>query len=67
MVDADRKVITQSKHVFGVPPMEWAAGDLIVEWYEADLPAAASQITIQLTRGPDVWQSAGIKPSGEPQ
>ena len=67
LLDARINVVTQSKHSFGVPPMEWAAGDVIVEWYETELPAAASQFTIQLTRGADVWQSAGVTFSGEPQ
>ncbi|HEX7587965.1 MAG TPA: glycosyltransferase family 39 protein [Anaerolineae bacterium] len=67
LLDARSNVVTQSKHSFGVPPMEWAAGDMIVEWYETELPAATSQFTIQLTRGADVWQSAGVTFSGEPQ
>ena len=60
LLDARGNVVTQGKHSFGVQPMEWAAGDVIVEWYDTDLPAAASQFTIQLTRGTDAWQSAGI-------
>ena len=47
--------------------MEWAVGDVIVEWYETELPADASQFTVQLTRGTSVWQSAGITLSGEPR
>jgi hypothetical protein len=47
----------QSKHRFGVPPMEWAMGDLVVEWYEMDVPAGVSQFSVQLTRGTAVWTS----------
>jgi hypothetical protein len=66
-LDSHGNVVTQEKHSFGVQPMEWAAGDVIVEWFDTELPAAATQFSVQMTRGTDVWKSASINSSMEPQ
>ncbi len=52
--------VTQGKHQFGVPPMEWALDDGIIEWYPIDIPASVSQFSIQLTRGAAKWESLPI-------
>ncbi len=58
MLDSSGAAVAQGKHMFGVPPMEWASGDTIVEWYAFDtLPDNATQFTVQLTRGVASWQS----------
>ncbi len=57
LFDSRGTVVTQDRHGFGVPPMEWAMGDTIAEWYEMDVPESASQFSVQLTRGAAVWES----------
>ena len=57
LTDARGALVTQGKHKFGVPPLEWAIGDTIVEWYALDAPNGASRFSIQLTRGAAQWQS----------
>jgi hypothetical protein len=59
-LDPSGNAVTQGKHQFGVPPMEWAVGDKFVEWYAIDIPASASQFTVQLTRGDAQWESSSI-------
>jgi hypothetical protein len=56
--------VTQDKHKFGVPPLEWAVGDSIVEWYAFDIPEDATAFTVQLTRGEAKWQSPVIPLQG---
>ncbi len=57
LADSRGAVVTQEGHGFAVPPMEWAMGDTIAEWYEMDVPESASQFSVQLTRGAAVWES----------
>jgi 4-amino-4-deoxy-L-arabinose transferase-like glycosyltransferase len=58
LLDANGVVVTQDKHQFGVPPLEWAVGDTLVEWYEFEnLPADLSQFRIELVRGASKWGS----------
>jgi hypothetical protein len=40
-----------------MPPLEWALGDTIAEWYPLDLPEGAGGFKIQLTRGAASWES----------
>ncbi len=49
---------TQSKHTFGVPPLDWTVGDTFVEWYTAAVPDALANVKIQLARGPSIWEYA---------
>ncbi len=51
--------VAQGKHTFGVPPMEWAMGDVIADWYDADT-WGASQFSVRLTRGVAEWQSPAL-------
>ncbi len=46
-----------AKRTFGVPPLDWAIGDIVAEWYEFDMPDNAAQFSVQLTRGAATWQS----------
>jgi len=57
LYDAQGRLVTQDKHRFGAPPLEWAIGDVIVEWYAREIPAHATQFSIEMTRGTFVWQS----------
>jgi 4-amino-4-deoxy-L-arabinose transferase-like glycosyltransferase len=58
--DPRGNVVTQDKRIFGYPPLEWASGDSIVEWYARDIPETATQFTIQLVRGSSRWESPPI-------
>jgi len=60
LLDPRGAVVAQAKHGFGVPPMEWAEGDVVAEWYELDTPEGAAQFSVQLTRGAAVWESARL-------
>ncbi|MBI4787533.1 MAG: glycosyltransferase family 39 protein [Chloroflexi bacterium] len=60
LADARGALVTQDKHKFGVPPLEWAIGDTIVEWYALDLPETATQFSIELKRGALWWQSPAL-------
>ncbi len=55
--DEQGNAVTQDKRRFGAPPLEWTIGDLIVEWYAREIPAHATQFSIEMTRGTSVWQS----------
>lgn len=55
--DAQGHLVTQDKRRFGAPPLEWAIGDVIVEWYAREIPAHATQFSIEMRRGAAVWQS----------
>lgn len=57
-------LVSQDKHKFGVPPLEWAVGDTIVEWYALDIPENAAAFSIQLARGDVNWQSPVIPLKG---
>ena len=57
LADVRGALVTQGKHKFGVPPLEWAIGDTIVEWYALEMPTSAAQFSIQLTRSAVQWQS----------
>ncbi len=59
LLDSRGAVVAQNKHGFAAPPMDWALGDTIAEWYEMDVPASASQFSVQLTRSA-VWESARL-------
>jgi hypothetical protein len=59
LLDARGGVVTQDKHGFAVPPLEWAIGDTFVEWSALEL-ADAAQLRIELARGASVWQSPVI-------
>jgi hypothetical protein len=52
--------VTQGKQKFGVPPMEWAVGDTIAEWYPIDLGADAGQFSIEIKRGNATWTAPSI-------
>jgi hypothetical protein len=52
--------VSQDKHKFGVPPLEWTVGDTIVEWYAMDIPENAASFSVQLQRGGASWQSPVI-------
>jgi 4-amino-4-deoxy-L-arabinose transferase-like glycosyltransferase len=56
-LDARGALVTQDKYRFAVPPLEWAIGDTIVEWYAQEIPDHATQFSITMTRGTSVWQS----------
>ncbi len=60
VADGSGAVVTQGKHLFGYPPLEWNIGDVIVEWYAPEMPDNAAQFSIQLTRGDAVWKSLNI-------
>ena len=55
IADAQSQVMAQSKHRFGVPPLEWGIGDTIADWYEFDSLANATQFSVQLKRGAETW------------
>jgi hypothetical protein len=57
LIDAGGKLVTQDKQRFGAPPLEWTIGDVIVEWYAREIPAHATQFSIEMTRGASVWRS----------
>jgi len=57
IADVRGNAIAQSKHRFGVPPLEWSVGDTIAEWYEFDSLENATQFSIQLKRGSSIWQA----------
>jgi hypothetical protein len=61
LLDARGAVVTQDKHRFAVPPLEWEVGDTIVEWYALDMPEGAAQFRIELTRGASAWQSPVLR------
>ena len=56
LLDSSGATIAQGKHTFGVPPMEWATGDLVADWYDADT-SGASQFNVNLTRDQATWTS----------
>jgi hypothetical protein len=56
LLDSSGAAVTQGKHTFGVPPMEWVIGDVVADWYDADT-SNASQFRVQLTRGAATWTS----------
>jgi hypothetical protein len=55
--DARSAVVAQSQQRFGVPPLEWAIGDVFVEWHALDAPAHAAQFSLEMTRGAAKWES----------
>jgi hypothetical protein len=57
LFDARGAVVARSRQRFGVPPLEWAIGDVFVEWHALDVPAHATQFSIETTRGAAVSQS----------
>lgn len=48
--DANGKIVGQSKHRFGAPPLEWNIGDTIVEWYPMDVSELATSVSIEFSR-----------------
>lgn len=58
LVDAGGGVVAQSQHNFGVPPLDWAIGDQVIEWYSFHIPQGATRFNIQLTRGTAMSQSS---------
>jgi 4-amino-4-deoxy-L-arabinose transferase-like glycosyltransferase len=60
LFDARGAVVTQGSHRFGVPPMEWGIGDVMVEWYALPVPENASQFRVQLARGAEKWESPAL-------
>ena len=61
LLDARGAKVTQDKHRFAVPPLEWEVGDTIVEWYALGMPEGAAQFRIELTRGASVRQSPVLR------
>ena len=61
LLDARGATVTQDKHRFAVPPLEWAVGDTIVEWYTFGVPERVAQFRVELTRGASVWQSLVLR------
>jgi 4-amino-4-deoxy-L-arabinose transferase-like glycosyltransferase len=57
LIDAGGKLVTQDKQRFGAPPLEWAIGDVIVEWYAREIPVHATHFSIEMTRGASMWRS----------
>lgn len=57
LIDAQNNIVAQDKQRFGVPPLEWNIGDVLVEWYARDVPANATQFSIEFKRGDAKWQS----------
>ncbi|MBI3912922.1 MAG: phospholipid carrier-dependent glycosyltransferase [Chloroflexi bacterium] len=60
LFDARSQPLTQFEHRIGVPPMDWHIGDVIVDWFEIELPANAARFSAQLERGAEKWESAPI-------
>ncbi len=58
-LDSRNQVTTQSAHRLGVPPMDWNAGDVIIEWFETDGFDAAAKFSVQLERGGEKWEVSG--------
>ena len=61
LADARGGLITQDKRRFAVPPLEWAIGDTIVEWYAREVPNDVTQLWIELTRGATKWASPALQ------
>ncbi len=60
-LDARGALVTQDKYRFAVPPLEWAIGDTIVEWYAREIPVHVTQFSIEMTRGASVWRSPRVE------
>ena len=56
----DGVALDQQTHRFGVPALEWAIGDSVVEWYPMPVPDGDWQLKIQLVRGSSRWLSPVI-------
>lgn len=60
LIDANGQMVTQDNQRFGVPPLEWNLGDLLIEWYARDVPTNVTQFSIELKRGAATWQSPAL-------
>ncbi len=61
LLDGRGDVVTQDKYRFAVPPLEWAIGDLIVEWSAHASLERVARFRIALTRGASAWQSPVVE------
>jgi 4-amino-4-deoxy-L-arabinose transferase-like glycosyltransferase len=60
-LDARGQVVASKQSRFGYPPMEWAVGEDVVEWFEIDEHDGASgspnEFMLELSRGDESWKS----------
>jgi 4-amino-4-deoxy-L-arabinose transferase-like glycosyltransferase len=57
LADVRGVAVAEDRHPLGVPPLEWAIGDTIVEWYTLDMSESVSQFRVEIVRGVAAWQS----------
>jgi 4-amino-4-deoxy-L-arabinose transferase-like glycosyltransferase len=60
LLDERGALVTQDRRRLGYPPMEWAVGDTMVEWYALDAADNAPQFTVALKRGAAEWRSPAL-------
>ncbi len=56
LLDARSQMLAQAAQRFGVPPLEWNRGDVIVDWYEVKT-GGAEKFLIEFDRGKEKWQT----------